>query len=108
MLKNLYLDSLEASGRYLRIILKEITELELPYTPIVYAVWYEYVSGHNPKLSKNIQAARKKKEQIDGNVSFPIMFSFSPQSITPNLLADVSSPLQDIFDGYLHSIYSPS
>ena len=65
MLKNLYLDSLEASGRYLRIILKEITELKLPYTPIVYAVWYEYVSGHNPKLSKNIQAARKKKEQID-------------------------------------------
>ncbi|HRF90278.1 MAG TPA: GGDEF domain-containing protein [Desulfobacter postgatei] len=65
MLKNLYLDSLETSGRYLRIILKEIAELKLPYTPIVYAVWYEYVSGQNPKLSKNIQAIRKKKELID-------------------------------------------
>lgn len=65
MLKNLYLDSLEASGRYLRMILKEISELKLPYTPIVYAVWYEYVSGQNPKLSKNIQATRQKKELID-------------------------------------------
>jgi len=65
MLKNLYLDSLEASGRYLRIILKEISELKLPYTPIVYAVWYEYASGQNCELNKDIQAARKKKELID-------------------------------------------
>ena len=65
MLKNLYLDSLEASGRYLRIILKEISELKLPYTPIVYAVWYEYASGKNSELNKDIQATRGKKELID-------------------------------------------
>ncbi|WP_020589466.1 GGDEF domain-containing protein [Desulfobacter curvatus] len=65
MLKNLYLDSLEASGKYLRIILKEISELKLPYTPIVYSVWYEYVSGQNAELNKDIQAAREKKELID-------------------------------------------
>lgn len=65
MLINLYPDSLEASGRYLRIILKEISELKLPYTPIVYSVWYEYVSGRNPELNRDIQAARKKKERID-------------------------------------------
>jgi len=65
MLKNLYPDSLEASGRYLRMILKEISELKLPYTPIVYSVWYEYASGQNHELNKDIQAARKKKEVID-------------------------------------------
>jgi len=65
MLKNLYFDSLEASGRYLRIILKEISELKLPYTPIVYAVWYEYASGQNHELNKDIQAAREKKDLID-------------------------------------------
>ena len=65
MLKNLYPDSLEASGRYLRMILKEISELKLPYTPVVYSVWYEYASGQNHELNKDIQAARKKKEVID-------------------------------------------
>ncbi len=65
MLENLYPDSLEASGRYLRIILKEISELKLPYTPIVYSVWYEYASGRNPELNRDIQAARNKKECID-------------------------------------------
>ena len=65
MLKNLYPDSLEASGRYLRMILKEISELKLPYTPVVYSVWYEYASGQNQELNKEIQAARKKKDVID-------------------------------------------
>ncbi|WP_321413998.1 GGDEF domain-containing protein [uncultured Desulfobacter sp.] len=65
MLKNLYLDSQEASGRYLRIILKELSELKLPYTPIAYSVWYEYASGQNSKLNKDIQAARENKELID-------------------------------------------
>ena len=64
MLKNLYPDSLEASGRYLRIILKELSELKLPYTPIAYSVWYEYASGRSPELHKEIEAARKKKDQI--------------------------------------------
>ena len=65
MLKKLYPDSLEASGRYLRIILKEISELKLPYDPIVYSVWYEYTTGRNPELNKEIQAARKNKELIN-------------------------------------------
>jgi len=65
MLKNLYPDSLEASGRYLRIILKEISELKLPYNPIVYSVWYEYASGRNPELNKDIQETWEKKEAID-------------------------------------------
>ena len=47
------------------MILKEISELKLPYTPIVYSVWYEYASGQNQELNKEIQAARKKKEAID-------------------------------------------
>ncbi len=70
MLKNLYPDSLEASGRYLRIILKEISDLKLPYTPITYSVWYEYASGRNPELYKEIQAARKKKEIINNKKVF--------------------------------------
>ncbi|MCG8551895.1 MAG: diguanylate cyclase [Desulfobacterales bacterium] len=65
MLKNSYHDSQEASGRYLRIILKELSELKLPYTPIAYSVWYEYASGQNSDLNKEIQAARKNKELID-------------------------------------------
>ena len=65
MLKNLYPDSVEASGQILRIILKEISELSLPYNPIVYSVWYEYATGRNPGLTKDIQAAREKKVLID-------------------------------------------
>lgn len=65
MLKNLYPDSLEASGKYLRIILKKISEHKLPYTPIAYSVWYEYASGQNDELNKDIQAARAKNELID-------------------------------------------
>lgn len=64
MLKNLYPDSPEASGNYLRIVLQEISKLRLPYTPIVYSVWYEYASGRNPELNKDIEAAQKKKELI--------------------------------------------
>jgi diguanylate cyclase len=62
MLKNLYPDSLEASGRYLRMILKEISELKLPYTPVVYSVWYEYASGQNHELTRISRRLEKKKK----------------------------------------------
>ncbi len=63
MLDNLYQDSIESSGQFLRMALQQISRYKLPYNPITYSVWYEYASGKNQQLAEAIgQLERESKE----------------------------------------------
>ena len=64
MLDNLYTESIKESGSYLRMVLKHISKHNLPYNPIAYALWYEYVTGHNENLSHKINKLEDDKVNI--------------------------------------------
>ncbi len=64
MLNNLYPESIEESGNYLRIVLQYISKYKLPYNPITYALWYEYVTGRNQQLMNDIHALETENREI--------------------------------------------
>ncbi len=64
MLDHLYPDNIEATGNHLRLALQHIARHKLPYNPIAYAVWYEYASGRNPELNKEIESFEKRETPI--------------------------------------------
>jgi len=64
MLDNIYPESMEESGRYLRLTLQYISKYKLAYNPITYALWYEYATGRNDSLTLEIQALEKDKADI--------------------------------------------
>ncbi len=68
MIDNLYPESIEESGNYLRMVLQYISRHKLPYNPIVYALWYEYAAGHNEKLLKDIHALQKENSDISPKI----------------------------------------
>ena len=68
MLDNLYPESIEESGNYLRLALNYIARYKLAYNPITFALWYEYAAGRNQKLIKEIHALQKENNAMDFKV----------------------------------------
>ena len=64
MIKSLYPESVEESGRYLRLSLKNITDHKLPYNPISYLVWYDYAAGRNEALLRELNYIQEKQQGI--------------------------------------------
>ncbi|MCG8688768.1 MAG: GGDEF domain-containing protein [Desulfobacterales bacterium] len=68
MLDYAYPDSIEDTGNFLRIALKEMTRHKLPYNPISYTIWYEYASGRNLELIREIQSMEARGETVPFDV----------------------------------------
>jgi len=68
MLDNIYPESIDESGRYLRLTLQYISKYKLAYNPITYSLWYEYATGRNDVLIKEIQALEKDKIDISFDI----------------------------------------
>ncbi len=64
MINNTYPESLEESGSYLRMTLKNISQYKLPYNPISYLLWYEYATGRNEQLNKDMERVIKENKPI--------------------------------------------
>ena len=64
MLDNIYPESIDESGKYLRLTLQYISKYKLAFNPITYALWYEYATGRNDSLIKEIQVLEKDKADI--------------------------------------------
>jgi diguanylate cyclase len=52
-----YPEDRNRAGEYLRLALGYLVKYNQPASPVNYTVWYEYVSGKNPKLKKTIDSA---------------------------------------------------
>ncbi len=65
MIRNIYPESVEESGNYLRLSLKNISDNKLPYNPISYLLWYDYATGRNAPLSDAVNLIFENKEMID-------------------------------------------
>ncbi len=64
MIDHLYPESVEESGKNLRLALQRISRHGLPYNPITYSVWYEYAVGKNQELTAEINALERDNDTI--------------------------------------------
>jgi diguanylate cyclase len=59
-----YKDSIEQSREYLRLALTHMSRFKVPFDPVNYSVWYEYVSGNNKELRIDLDNAMAKSQSI--------------------------------------------
>jgi diguanylate cyclase len=60
-----YLDSMERSAKHLRAALPLMTRQHAALHPVSYAVWYEYVSGSNPDLARELEPFVRNQAALD-------------------------------------------
>ncbi len=60
-----YLDSTSRSAEYLRAALPLMQRQHTALHPVSYAVWYEFVSGTNPDLNRQVQALTQDGSRLD-------------------------------------------
>lgn len=65
MLDHHYQDTVQDSGTFLRLALKQIVRHQLPYNPICYAVWYEYATGRNKALNRAVRTLEEQNIRIN-------------------------------------------
>jgi len=57
-----------ASGEILRLIIQKMAGHSAAFTPLTFAVWYEFLTGINPSLSEAIENLLKRSEQLSDDV----------------------------------------
>jgi diguanylate cyclase len=60
-----YLDTREASGELLRLVIPKMAQHSAGCHPVSYALWYEYISGRNPALKDAVDAALRESGSLD-------------------------------------------
>ncbi len=60
-----YTQSREASGEILRLLIPKMAVHPASFTPLTYAVWYEFTAGINPALSQAIGNYLNEGKKID-------------------------------------------
>jgi diguanylate cyclase len=67
MTNKIYPESIEESGKYLRMTLQNISKHKLAYNPNSYLLWYEYATGRNEHLVKDIECILEEKQTVTEN-----------------------------------------
>lgn len=94
-----YQDSKEYSGELLRLVLPLMSAHEAALNPVSYAVWYEYVSGINPELTKAVDALIDKKETLgddDMQKVFQRFIADRDEAKTEQLQAELRRVMDDM------------
>jgi len=98
-MKNRYTQDKVASAEILRLLLQKMAAHPAAFTPFTYALWYEFITGINPPLSKAVNALLDEKRQLtddlvhelyanhiaDGNVEAEQAFKQNMQKVLENL-----------------------
>lgn len=64
-----YQESIEESVAFVRQVMPLMAKHSAPMNPISFAVWYEYVSGVNPRLKEAVDTAIKDKMVLDAEAT---------------------------------------
>lgn len=65
----LYDDSKETAACYLKQVVPKLVELNLPTNPVNYAIWYEYTTGRNQQLNKEIDELMAQTKQFSKEIA---------------------------------------
>lgn len=67
-MKNRYTQDKSASAEILRLLLQKMAAHPAAFTPFTYAVWYEFVTGINPLLSKAMSDLLAANQPLDTDI----------------------------------------
>lgn len=62
-----YSQETAASGEILRLLLQRMVLHPAPFTPMTYAVWYEYLAGINPALNEVMNPLLESRAPLDND-----------------------------------------
>lgn len=68
MINNMYPESIEESKDYLKMTLHNISNHKLAYNPNAYLLWYEYATGRNEQLIKDVEKAITEKQTLTNDI----------------------------------------
>ncbi len=99
----LYNDSLEQSGEYLRLALSHMGRHNIPFDPLNYSVWYNYVSGNNRELRIVIDEVLASSQSItpELNISLYEKYIATDEKI---IIEKIRKELQAILDRIMEHI----
>lgn len=94
-----YTEAKEQAGEFLRLSLNYLAKYDLPANPVNYTIWYEYVSGKNPKLKKAIDKSFKNAKVINNSSLENLYQNFiadGDRIVVSRLLTKISLMLKDV------------
>jgi diguanylate cyclase len=94
-----YSEDKDKAGEYLRLALGYLVKYNQPASPVNYTVWYEYVSGKNPKLKKTIDSAIESATPLSCNnmeILYQKFVADGDRIVISKLLTKVNLMLREI------------
>ncbi len=96
-----YKDTSEKAAKYLRLLVPLMVERNIPANPQNYAIWYEYVTGRNQALNKEIDQLLKESTSFSDEVTRDLfnryLFSQNTQ-VAESLKNNINAILLDLID----------
>ena len=97
-----YEDTIERSAEFLRQALPYMSKQAAALTPVSYAVWYEYVSGRNEALRKQLDKILASGTQLD-DLSTRTLFTQYIADVDPGTAQRVTDGLQRALSGMVET-----
>lgn len=94
-----YVDSREASGELLRLVIARMAQHPAGCHPASYALWYEYFAGRNPALKEAVDGAIAEGQPLDNETVHALFTRFvaDPDSAAADRLhADLERLIGDL------------
>ncbi len=93
-----YQESKEQSAELLRKVLALLGQHDAAYNPLSYSVWYEFVAGINPGLSKAVELALKSEPRFSDATMLRLYLDHVADA-DPASMQRISGELQNLMNG---------
>jgi len=90
-----YRDSVERSAEYLRLALGHMAQQSAGLHPVSYAVWYEYVSGRNSELNRELDTFKSSGKKLDDETTLALYTKYVAE-LDQRKMEDVGGKLQRV------------
>lgn len=98
-----YSESSELSAEYLRLALPMLSQHKVSVNPVNYAVAYEYVSGTNEQLAREVDSLQEKDQKLTNEV-FEELFRKYVSEYDPDRVTRLQNEFRSILQGIQSSV----
>ena len=88
-------DNMERSAEYLRLAISHMAQQAAGLHPVSYAVWYEYVSGRNDALNRELEGYRSKGQKLSDETTLELYMKHVAE-LDQGTIDDAGSRLQRV------------
>ena len=97
-------DEPATAAEYLRLAMAKLNELQLPFTPVYYGLFYIYVAGKNTTLNKKIERHIENKTLTHENAVkiFVNFFFVCSEELTEGLRNELLDTITEVVSSIIH------